>query len=256
MASDPEFRCKLRLNLTVQGGFGNCCFQYAFAKAFALRHDLELCCSWPAGEAVFQLTHSAPAEGCTRITETHAVAREADKPFLIDIELRGYFQSQSSLIYTRTQAKEWFQLRPEIVERLRTLPFISDRLCHVRRGDYAGYGYPLVSPRSYFDAATQFGIGPNTLYFIEDEGSKYRDSAGFDGALAFLPDFYRLTKASVLFRANSTFSWWAAVLGNGQVFSPLIDGLEGGKEHDCAFVDGNWPRFANLDFVTDLHLHP
>ena len=43
-------------------------------------------------------------------------------------------------------------------------------------------------------------------------------------------------------------------MGTGQVYSPLIEGLEGGREHDVQFVPGNWTRFSNLHFTTDLYL--
>ncbi len=72
--------------------------------------------------------------------------------------------------------------------------------------------------------------------------------------LSFIVDFYRMVQAPTLLRANSSFSWCAALLGNGLVLSPVIDGLEGGKKHLCKFVAGNWPRFANFDFVTDLRV--
>ena len=39
-----------------------------------------------------------------------------------------------------------------------------------------------------------------------------------------------------------------------RVFAPVIDGLAGGVEHDCRFVPGNWPKFANLDACMDLHV--
>jgi hypothetical protein len=77
----------------------------------------------------------------------------------------------------------------------------------------------------------------------------------FGGNLGILPDWYRLLKAPILFRGNSTFSWWAATLGyHERVFAPVVEFRAGGQEHDCDFVEGNWPRFASLDFVTDMRI--
>jgi hypothetical protein len=43
-------------------------------------------------------------------------------------------------------------------------------------------------------------------------------------------------------------------LSDCDVYSPLIGSLSGGREQDCPFVKGNHPKFANLHFLTDLHL--
>lgn len=242
-----------RLNLSLQGGFGNQLSQFAFARAYAERHGMDLCCSPWAGSEIFALDTLPAVTGLPRVTETELLNGYVPTG---DIDIRGYFQQQSALIYTRTQAREWFKLRRDIDHRLKSLPSIGNRVCHLRRGDYSGYGYVVVSLESYLDAATQHDIASTTLYFIGEDGAKNRPNAGFDGALEFLPDFYRMMSAKILFRANSTFSWWASVLGDARTLAPVIEGLGGGKEHDCKFVEGNWPRFANLDFVTDLHLQP
>jgi hypothetical protein len=59
----------------------------------------------------------------------------------------------------------------------------------------------------------------------------------------------------VHFGANSTFSFWAATLGNAKVYSPVIRGVRGGKPDAYAeFVEGNWPVMADNHPNTDLHL--
>jgi hypothetical protein len=40
--------------------------------------------------------------------------------------------------------------------------------------------------------------------------------------MKWLDDFLFLRGAAFLLRANSTFSWWAACLGSGQVYSPVV----------------------------------
>ena len=130
-------------------------------------------------------------------------------------------------------------------------PVKSDTvLAHRRVGDLIRCGYPQVSERSYLDAAKAIGV--EQPVFVTEENPL--PLGRLDASLSWAPDFFRLTRAEVLFRGNSTFSWMAANLCDGRVLSPIIEGLYGGIEHDCKFVEGNWPRFCNLDFVTDLHI--
>lgn len=200
------------------GRWGNKLFQYCFAKAFAKQKGYQLIIpSWEDGRNMFYL------DGITGDTG--------------DIVLTGYAQDQASMIYTREEAKEWLRFRTPIVQS-------EEILCHRRVGDYFSAGYVVVSHQSYLDAAEQFGFDPKELQFVTEEQNPN----------GYLQDFRRLTSAKVLFRGNSSFSWWAATLGNSRVFAPIIEGLQGGKEQHCKFVEGNWPRCANLEFVTDLHL--
>lgn len=209
------------------GRFGNKCFQYAALRAEAERDGVPFVTPDWEGDEIFNLPkHEARGEVRT---------------------LGGYRQNQESLIYTRGQAREWFKLRPEIEAQLSHLP-TGGILAHHRVGDYSGLGYPVVSRQSYVNACVEFGHDPDALWFVSEE-----QPARVDGLPDWLPDFYRLMRAKVLFRGNSSFSWWAATLSDAQVYSPVVDGL-GAGEHDVEFVAGNHPRFCSLPNVTDLHL--
>jgi hypothetical protein len=73
----------------------------------------------------------------------------------------------------------------------------------------------------------------------------------------WLEDFLRLYFARTIFRANSSFSWWAAFLSpQARVFSPVLDvqhiyGVDGMEEISVEFVEGNHPHwmFDNEDIV-------
>lgn len=226
-------------------------FSYAFARAYAERHSLQLQTDPWIGQKIFQID-DPPID--RRITEKRDefTLQDGDKDFLY----QSYSQQQKCLIYTREQVRKWFTFRPAVLAALQDIKFPSWRnlMAHVRRGDYAGYGYPLVSAASYKNAAHEFGFDPINLVFVSEE--KPFIAPGFDGELSFLVDFFQLMNAAVLFRSNSSFSWWTSTLGHGKVYSPIIEGMVGGVEHECKFVEGNWPRFTNLHFVTDLHLQP
>lgn len=221
------------------GGLGNKLHIWAHAKSYAEQNGHELRTPPWVGEKIFTLgDHECKRPGGT---ETEV--------------LSGYFQSQKDLIYTRADCRRWFKLKPAIEAALEAslvtyrynLPY-----AHFRRGDYAGAGYPLISKKAVEMAMIEHGIIGPCVSVSDDE--PLVDPA-FTGDLSMLPDFYRLMRAPILFRANSTFSWWAATLGYGRIFSPVITGLLGGIEHDnVPYVPGNHTRCAELEFVTDLHL--
>lgn len=238
------------VNLRMMGRFGNLMFQYAFGRAYCEKHGFELRNDPWVGELLFDIPKAR------RITErfehTHTeITLDREEG---DIELLGYFQSQAALIYTRRQVREWFQWRRQIKGNLECIPPIEGIPAHRRVGDYIGYGYPVVSEQSYHAAAAKHGFNPSELVFVTEEHPFRHDA--FPGELAFVPDFYRLMHSRTMFRGNSCFSWWAGTLSDGQTYSPVIDGLPGGKEHHVPFVTGNWPRLANHEFTTDLHLKP
>lgn len=166
-------------------------------------------------------------------------------------KLSGYFQSQKDLIYTRRDFCRWFTLRPEVERALIDIGMQSEMpVAHFRRGDYVQAGFPLVSRASVDRAMEKFGIEENYDTVSDDQPTR---NNFFTGDISMLPDFYRLMTAPVIFRANSTFSWCAAVLSEAEVYSPVIDGL-GAGEHDVEYVEGNHPRLANFEFTTEMRL--
>lgn len=227
------------------GRFGNRMFRYAFARALCEQNGWALRTEPWEGEAVFTLDGAV-----------HARPDGSE-----DIVIDGYCQDQASLIYSRADCRRWFQIKQSVLARLVDHSTYWPH-AHFRRGDYAGAGYPLIS-RKAVDAAVAEHQFPGELRKNMLPGREYiavsdehpTTDPEFTGELAFLPDFYRLMRAPVLYRANSSFSYWAAVLGRGKVFSPVITGLTGGVEHDnVPYVAGNHPRLCELEFVTDLHL--
>lgn len=233
------------VNLRMIGRAGNNLFQYAFARAYCEKYDCELRVEPWFGERIFQLNDRYIEKS---FPDYHS---ELDYvPGKANCELRGYFQCQKAMIYTRSNIRKWFAWRPEIIEKLGH--FNDTALAHLRRGDYFGYGYPVVSGLSYVNCCRHFGIPLEDVRHISEENPT--EVPGFE-QLPFVPDFWRMAHSPILLRANSSFSWWAATLAENQrTFSPVVDGCEGGREHDVHFVEGNYPRLCNLEFVTDLHL--
>lgn len=217
------------------GRFGNQLFQYCYARAYCQQHSLELRVSPWLGHGLFDLH------------EPIASPEESN-------DFPGYHQHQSDLIYTRTDVRKWLTFLPSVQEVLSTFiePIDCVRL-HIRRGDYLSSGHVVVSYDSYFDALNRYRIKKPPLYVSE------ANPLTLLGLPDFLPDFYRLGTAPILFRANSTFSWWAHVLGrlDQVVYAPVIDSKPPGpKPAFCSFVPGNHPRMSQDPACSDLHLLP
>jgi len=230
------------------GRLGNCMFSYAFARAYAERHDLELQTDPWIGQKVFGLNDQpiANPDKLAKRCENTLVDGEGD------ILFRSYCQQQKCLIYTRRDCLRWFKFSDEI-HTLLTGINIHYSLGHKRDGDYAGYGYPVVSELSYSNAVDEFN--EPTPLILSEHRSPYLNYS-LPAQLKDIPDFYIMTKAKVLFRGNSTYSWWAGTLNKEcRIYSPIMSNAIGGKENDCQFVRGNWPAFrTDLQFLTDLHL--
>lgn len=234
-------------NLHHLGRFGNMCMGYLFARGYCEKYGFELHTDPWIGERIFALSHPRCTEELARRDENTLAFGEGN------VSYRSYSQQQKCTLYTETKVRQWLAFRPEVQDVLEQIvPQVIPCCAHRRVGDYPDLGYVVVSKHSYEHFAMLYGIPEIT--WVTEETPLLDDR--FQGELAFLPDFYRLINCEILLRGNSTFSWIAGVLTEGRVFSPVISGLAGGKEHDVQFVRGNHPRFANLEFTTDLHLLP
>jgi len=152
-------------------------------------------------------------------------------------------------------------------------------IAHLRRDDISNptyetnFGYSVVSKNSYEKAFKKFGYDPNKIEWTTDDwsgnwgvgspeendwftrrggwqypvGSEYMQDIGFD----WLPDFLRIYFARSVFRANSSFSFWACQLGKvKKVFAPVLhkrnvySGRKGsGLETDFEYTDSNNPHW-------------
>lgn len=147
-------------------------------------------------------------------------------------------------------------------------------IAHLRRDDISNptynksnpQGYSVISKESYLKAFSQHGYNPDNIIWVSDdhskkwhtnrpttpvlgwyypEGSQYMPGIVFD----WLEDFLKLYFARTIFRANSSFSWWAAFLSpTAKVYSPVLTrqhiyGIDGMEEIDVNFVEGNHPHW-------------
>ncbi|HXJ81386.1 MAG TPA: hypothetical protein VMS64_22245 [Candidatus Methylomirabilis sp.] len=187
----------------------------------------------------------------------------------------------NSALYPRMSRKhlqalcEWSDevKRLDAYKRYSDLQGLYD-VAHLRRGDIADADfnranrqeYSVISQESYLRAFRKFGFSPDSVDWVSDDftgrwhvGRKVRWRGGWqyptgseyaaDIVFDWVADFLKLYFARTIFRANSSFSWWAAALSpTAAVFSPVIDkrhiyGVDGTQEITVDFVEGNHPHW-------------
>lgn len=147
-------------------------------------------------------------------------------------------------------------------------------VAHVRRGDITyrtdSSGYSVISLDSYHRAFETFDCDPDQVVFVSDDDSLRTPKLDFRATPSdnswdypygqqlmphvfypFFQDFLKMIFCRRLFRANSSFSWWAAFLAKGQVYSPIlrdrIDYPTKRREIECQFEEGNEPHWFALE---------
>lgn len=181
---------------------------------------------------------------------------------------------------SRSHLKGVFEFSDEVT-RLEAYRRYSDMqglydVAHLRRDDISDVefnrnniqGYSVVSMESYRQAFKNFGYSEDSIQWVSDDytgkwhvGRKMRYIGGWEYPIGseylhpiifdWLDDFLQMYFARTIFRANSSFSWWAATLSpTAKVFSPVIDkchiyGVDGMEEITVDFVEGNHPHWLS-----------
>jgi hypothetical protein len=239
---------------------GNASMGFLHAYAHAKRVGATFVCTPWIGEQVFRLPEYGRS---TKACEAFPVRSELDlREDETNVRITGYAQNEKATrIYTKDEAIEWLKPRREESDILKYFRFTPHQrvAAHLRRGDYIGYGYPMVSMASYDRAIAHHKLNAHLSYnfetFLLISELCPQVEMGLPPQLSFLTDFTIMQTSSVLLRSNSSFSWLAGLLSKGRVFSPVITpDMKGGVEHDCAFIEGNWPRLSCLEGCGDLKI--
>jgi len=234
------------VSIDMDGRFGNQMFQYAFAKAYAEKYDAKF---------VMQTLTNVPWAFPLLLPSVFDIKEETttrsdlprtgwnETPFgKTDICFVGHCQTQRHVgIMGKHRAQEWFNLKPIWRKKFACLFAEGPKVaCHVRQGDYLVCKNTLcaVTEESYVRALNQFGFAKEQVVWVRE------DEVQPDSELEAAADFLTLQSAKNLFRANSTFSWWAGALGSGKVYSPVVNYMHYGLQ-TVPFVEGNHPRMAN-----------
>ncbi len=179
--------------------------------------------------------------------------------------------------YTRQELLSYFEFSDEVkasdVYRFYKSIQGTYDVAHVRRGDITSRtdssGYSVIGLESYIQAFRKFDCDPDQVVYVSDDPGlrtpqlDFRDvpqdndwtyPTGQDPVAEvfypFFQDFLKMIFARRLFRANSSFSWWAGFLGTGQVYSPVlrerVDYPAEHREIQCEFEAGSEPHWFLL----------
>ncbi|MCW5714901.1 MAG: alpha-1,2-fucosyltransferase [Bauldia sp.] len=146
-----------------------------------------------------------------------------------DTLLRGFFQSERHFVDVRDEVVDLFDLRPFL--KRKRIAAVHDRFgarslvsIHVRRGDYVKVKlHNLGDMTAYYHRAAQIVLAAHAdaaFVVFSDDPAWCRASPMLDGldalvldADAALADMALMASCQHHIIANSTFSWWAAWLG-------------------------------------------
>lgn len=191
---------------------------------------------------------------------------------------------------------KWYEFRDE-VKNLDIYKRLEDKqgtydIAHLRRDDISNVnyskngGYSTISKDAYLAAFKKYDYDPAKVEWTSDDwsgkwgvgnsiesglisargGWQYPEGATYLNGIIFdwLPDFLRLYFARSIFRANSSFSFWACTLAKGRetppkIFSPRLDKRvlyrETRAESMFDFEEGNHPHWlciAGKDQCDDI----
>lgn len=216
------------------GRFGNQLFQYAFARGYAESIGARLETPAWIGQVLFQGINDPPCASALPCLGLDVVPTNG----ATNLDLSGYFHSTEAFKwYTAAVARKWFTFKPEWKKLFEKPKKVA---IHIRRGDYCtaySNSFCTIEREAYDCALQSYGYSLSDVTVVSDE------SGNCAGPVPWLSDFLTLMNADVLFRANSTFSWWAGTLGNASVYSPVV-GNKVGPRKDIPFVKGNHPYLA------------
>lgn len=234
--------------------WGNQIFRYCYARAYAEKHGAQLQTTPWIGQKVFRLS-DPPIEN-PNLPKRYDMDLEQWQGET-NIDLTGWGLHQKCLLYTRAQAREWLTFQSWIEDAVTRVPR-HDLAAHLRHGDFITMAdYVAVSRVSYMKACRDFDLPVQNMVFVSEDGPAVIPMLEQAG-IGFLADFVRLMRAQILLRANSTFSFWAGVLGENQrIFSPKLDGVvpAAGTTQAVNFTEGNHNAISCVHpNCSDLHL--
>jgi hypothetical protein len=220
------------------GRFGNQLIQYAYLRAYAETHSLELATPDWIGRDLFGLNDPFVEWPLPQLRET-----EFDLPSMLertseraraDVDIWGFFVgSTSALSRFRHRVLSWFQPAPPFAEAIdKGLKKLRDGrqtlvAVHLRRGDF-GYGPYWIAPATWYREWLE-AVWPTlerpVLYVASDHPATCAELARFEPLTArdlgvvipgadFFMDFMVLARSDVVAISNSTFSFSATMIGS------------------------------------------
>ena len=223
-------------------------------------------------------------EGWQKIIDKYNKAKNDNIKFIFPYDIGTWTKPKTNLAldcscwdseyifnqYTKKDLKELFEFSDE-VKKSDVYKRAEDKqgtydVAHLRRDDTVfskenhNWNYPVISRKSYEKAFRMFDVDPDKVDWISDDfpshpsmGWSYPEGQVRYGDIFFdfVPDFLKLYFGRNVFRANSSFSWWASFLSpTATVYSPILHDrilyLQTKKELNCEFIQSTAPHFMHV----------
>ncbi len=177
------------------------------------------------GQELFGLRDPPPSK---TLPKTHL--DEVPTDGRVNIDLHGYFcwsGDRTRQPWSIDQVVKWFEFTPESVAKY-PIPTGHYVAAHLRQGDFKRYLQRtcIINRASYERALRTYGFNPDQAVWVSEESGNPMPQ-----------DFLTLMRARVLFLSNSSFSYWAGLLGGQRCFAPLCEDKTGWV--DCEFEEGH-----------------
>jgi hypothetical protein len=217
------------------GQFGNQLFQISAVLGFAAKYGCRPTLPpWRCAEGGFDYGNYFPELNRYFGRCSGTVYREPnfaynEIPFILNVDLRGHFQSEKYFMSIKSKIREIFR-EPPFVEAALNSYCADHRLNEFNAIHFRFYSDPIKDKRTVLDALPDSyflkameRLGSNRpLVVATDDKSKLREflvrNGIADGVHVLtldhpLLDFFMLARAERIAIGNSSFSWWAAYLG-------------------------------------------
>ena len=207
------------IDVRYKARLGNNLFQYCFGRILAEALGFELHAAPIDGlpntrEAVCGLRHGEPEVVLTgqRVDLDAVLGDHRPRKIVLD----GWFQRYEYYRPHRDRIRRWLQFGPDVAAPRR----VPDTVLHIRRTDYVQLGWAL--PFSFYDQALERVPAAGDLWILTDDPKDpfFRRFDRWRPTFATgtpLEDLRLLMSARNIVMSQSTFSWWAAFLGDPQM---------------------------------------
>ena len=211
------------VDVEYKGRFGNCLFQYAFARLLAERFGIPYCMCLEGGPLESNDSAMSREKPDCFATVHENLDGPWQPPALTPdhhVRFSGYFQRWDFFQGQRERIRKFFRM-----PRVTKLP--EDHVgIHLRLADYHEIPGMVKDPSVYFGVLDRLETREIILVTDDPSDPYLRAFRKRYGNLRIVSedakhDFELLMSMSTLVVGNSTFSWWAAYLGDAsRVFVP------------------------------------
>lgn len=144
-------------------------------------------------------------------------------PCTSNMDLEGYFQSWKYFDHCKHLIRHYFDPVDEIKEWIKAqkgCSFLTGM--HIRRGDYLGLSdyHTNLSLEYYREAMSRFPEAKTIVFSDDIPCCKENFPADYYSEGNEIQDLFLMASCENKIIANSSFSYWAAYLGGGDVVSP------------------------------------